>query len=126
MLHKRKKILIVDDDTDITLTFKTALDKYGFEVEAYNDPVLALSNFKPHLYDLLLIDIRMPDMNGFELSQKIRKRDRSVKICFITAFEVYYKALLEEYPNMDLKCFIKKPVMIDDLIKRIETEFDEQ
>jgi DNA-binding response OmpR family regulator len=90
-LHKRKKILIVDDDTDVTLTFKTALDNYGFEVETYNDPVLALSNFKPHFYDLLLIDIRMPDMNGFELSQKIRKRDRSVKICFITAFEVYWR-----------------------------------
>lgn len=125
-MHKRKKILIVDDDTDITLTFKTALDNYGFEVETYNDPILAVSNFKPHFYDLLLIDIRMPDMNGFELSQKIRKRDRSVKICFITAFEVYYKALLEEYPSMDLRCFIKKPVMIDDLIKRIETEFDDQ
>jgi DNA-binding response OmpR family regulator len=121
-LNKGKKILIVDDDIYITYTFKTGLESYGFEVDTYNNPLLALSKFRRNFYDLLLVDIRMPDMSGFELSQKIRKKDRTIKICFITAFEVYYQALLEVYRNLDFKCFIKKPITIQQLAERIEME----
>jgi DNA-binding response OmpR family regulator len=123
-LNKVKKILIVDDDDNVTFTFKIGLENYGFEVYTYNDPVLALSHFKPNFYDLLLIDIRMPKINGFELSQKIRNRDKLVKICFITAFEIYYKILVEKYPLLDFKCFLKKPIMIDVLKNRIKSELD--
>ncbi len=118
------KILIVDDDPDIVLTFKTGLESNGFEVDFYNDPILALKNFKANFYDLLLIDIRMPNMTGFEFYQKINKIDNKAKVCFITAFEVYYRALLEEFADLERKCFIQKPISIDDLVKRIKKELE--
>jgi two-component system, OmpR family, response regulator ChvI len=111
------KILIVDDDPDIILSFKNGLESNGFEVDSYNDPLLALKNFKANFYDLLLIDIRMPDMTGFEFYQEINKIDNKAKVCFITAFEVYYRALLEQFADLERKCFIQKPISIDELVK---------
>ena len=73
--NRSRKILIVDDQPDITSTFDMILQMNGFEVNSYNDPLLALSNFKPDLYGLALIDIRMPKMNGFELYKKIKDID---------------------------------------------------
>ena len=119
---KNIKILIVDDDPDIILSFKNGLESYGFEVDSFNDPLLALKNFKANFYDLLLIDIRMPNMTGFEFYQEINKIDNKAKVCFITAFEVYYRALLEEFADLYQKCFIQKPISIDKLVKRIKTE----
>jgi two-component system, OmpR family, response regulator ChvI len=124
MVVNNIKILILDDDPDIVLTFKTGLESNGFEVDSYNDPLLALKNFKPNFYDLLLIDIRMPHMTGFDFYQKISKIDNKVKVCFITAFEVYYRALLEEFADVEQKCFIQKPISIDELIKRIQKELN--
>src|ERR671914_1065453 len=124
MVVNNIKILLVDDDPDIVLTFKTGLESNGFEVDSYNDPSLALKNFKANFYDLLLIDIRMPGITGFEFYEKIRKLDNKAKVCFITAFEVYYRALLEEFPYFNNKCFIRKPISIDELIKRIKKVFD--
>jgi DNA-binding NtrC family response regulator len=118
------KILLVDDDPDIVLTFKTGLESNGFEVDSYNDPLLALKNFKANFYDLLLIDIRMPHMTGFEFYEKISKIDNKAKVCFITAFEVYYRALLEEFADLHQKCFIQKPISIAKLLKCIKTELD--
>ena len=118
------KILIVDDDPDIVLTFKTGLESSGFEVDSYNNPLLALKNFKANFYDLLLIDIRMPSMTGFEFYQEINKIDNKAKVCFITAFEIYYRALLEEFPDLERKCFIQKPISIDELVKRIQKELN--
>ena len=88
-----KRILIVDDDPDITLTFKVGLDGYYynkrlFEVYTYSNPVLALSEFKPHFYDLLLTDIYMPGMNEFEFCEKVLDIDVNVRICFMTSAEV--------------------------------------
>jgi DNA-binding response OmpR family regulator len=118
------RILIVDDELDITLAFKKGLESNGFLVDIYNDPVVALSDFKPDFYDLLLVDVRMPKMNGFELYQEIEKIDKKAKVCFITAFEVYYQALREIFPTLDVGCFIRKPIEIDDLVKRINAEID--
>jgi CheY-like chemotaxis protein len=128
-----KRILIVDDDPDITFTFKSGLEEYyenntdnkiRFKVYTYNNPLVALSEFKPHYYDLLLMDINMPDMNGFELYQKILELDVNVRVCFITAGEANIEALREVYPNVSTGCFIKKPVSIDYLIKRLSAELD--
>jgi CheY-like chemotaxis protein len=134
-----KRILIVDDDTDITFTYKLGLEWYyegyddsngnnnnkiKFQVYTYNDPLAALSEFKPNFYDLLLIDINMRDINGFELYQKILELDVNVRVCFITAGEANIDALREIYPNVSLGCFIKKPVSIDYLIKRLSAELD--
>ena len=122
-----KGILIVDDDRDTTMAFKKALTDKGFEqIDTVNEALLALNNFKAGLYDLLIIDIVMPDMDGFELYEEIKKIDDKVKICFITAFEVNYQALRDVFPAAttadDIGCFIRKPVYVDDLIKHIEAE----
>lgn len=93
-----------------------------FVVDTFNDPEEALSNFKPGLYDLLLIDVKMPKMNGFELYQEMEKTDNKVKVCFITAFEVYYMSLRELFPDVKVECFIKKPITTQDLTEKIMAE----
>jgi two-component system, OmpR family, response regulator ChvI len=122
MNNDKKKILLVDDERDITIAFRVSLESNGFIVDTFNDPEEALSNFKAELYDLLLIDIKMPKMNGFELYQEIAKVDNRAKVCFITAFEVYYKSLRELFPSTNVDCFIKKPITTDELVQRIRTE----
>jgi two-component system, OmpR family, response regulator ChvI len=119
---KKKRILLVDDEQDITFAFRIGLEDNGFAVDTFNDPQEALSNFKAGLYDLLLIDVRMPKMNGFELYREIEKIDNKPKICFITAFEVYYKSLRELFPTTKVDCYIKKPITTDDLVQRIKSE----
>jgi two-component system, OmpR family, response regulator ChvI len=124
--HCRTRILIVDDEPDITSSFKEALKDNGFDVDIANDSLLALKNFKEGSYDLLIIDIVMPEMDGFSLYEEIRKIDNKVKVCFITAFEVNYQALRAVFPAAtstdDIGCFIRKPADIDDLVKRINAE----
>jgi CheY-like chemotaxis protein len=109
-----KSILIVDDEPDVTLTFKVGLDGYyydkrRFEVYTYNNPVLALSEFKPNFYDLLLTDINMPHINGFEFCEKILQLDVNIRVCFMSSAEVNVEALREVYPkSRSIGCFIKK------------------
>ena len=122
MENDKKRILLVDDESDITIAFRMSLESNGFIVDTFNDPQGALSNFKAGVYDLLLIDIKMPKMNGFELYQEIERIDNKAKVCFITAFEVYYKSLRELFPTTNVDCFIKKPITTDELVERIRTE----
>jgi DNA-binding response OmpR family regulator len=98
--------------------------KWKFEVDVYNDPLEALSNFKSGFYDLLLVDITMPNMTGFELSEKILKEDANVKVCFISASELNIEALREVYSRITTGSFISKPVQMDELVRRINTELD--
>jgi DNA-binding response OmpR family regulator len=114
--------LLVDDEHDITFSLRIGLENNGFAVDAFNDPQEALSNFRAGLYDLLLIDVKMPKMNGFELYREIEKIDNKAKVCFITAFEVYYKSLRELFPTMNVDCYIKKPITTDELVERIKME----
>jgi two-component SAPR family response regulator len=90
-------------------------------VDSYNDPTLALSNFKPGLYDLLLLDIKMLEMNGFELYQKMREIDSNVKICFLTASELFYEEYrrLDAYPRVNKEHFIQKPIGTEELIRQL-------
>jgi len=118
------RILIVDDDAGITLAFKKGLEADEFNVDTFNDPLEALSNFKATMYDLLLLDVRMPKMNGFELYKELERIDNHVKVCFITAFEVYYEALREVFPSLEVECFIRKPIEIASLIKMIKNELN--
>jgi DNA-binding response OmpR family regulator len=117
------RVLIVDDDPDITITFKQGLQSNGFEVDVFNDPTQALSSFRASRYDLVLLDVRMPKMNGFELYKELEKID-AVKVCFITAFEVYYEALREVFPTMEVGCFITKPIEIANLVKKINEQLE--
>jgi two-component system, OmpR family, response regulator ChvI len=84
--QKKRRILVVDDEPDNTSVFKIGLEDGEFEVNTFNDPLLALSAFKPHSYDLLILDIKIPTMNGFELYEEMKKIDDKVKVCFLTAF----------------------------------------
>jgi two-component system catabolic regulation response regulator CreB/two-component system response regulator ChvI len=119
----KNKILIVDDDPDITTSFDLSLEDTGlFEVETYNDSTKALSNFQANSYDLVLLDIKMPKMNGFELCDKIRKLDGNVKVCFISAFDPYSDELKEQFLSSKIECFIPKPIETKELVKRIEVE----
>jgi two-component system, OmpR family, response regulator ChvI len=93
----KNRILIVDDEPDIAQVLKMGLEENGFAVDAYNDPLDAISNFEVGSYDLLLIEIKMPKMNGFELYNKLRQIDEKAKICFITAYELYYENLREYF-----------------------------
>ena len=119
---RKKRILVVDDEPDLTYTLKLGLEDTGsFEVDAFNDPELALSAFKPGNYDFLLIDIRMPKINGYDLYDKIRAIDSKVKSCFITAYEINYQALREQFPLLKMECYAK-PLEIDDLVRKINEE----
>ena len=114
--------MIVDDEQDITSTFDMILQMNGFEVDTYNDPLLALSNFKPNSYGLALLDIRMPVMNGFELYKKIKDIDNKIEVCFITVFEDYRQEFKESFPELEeAKYFIRKPKAIEDLVTHVAT-----
>jgi DNA-binding response OmpR family regulator len=100
------------------------LQDEGFEVYTFNDPLVALSQFRPNFYDLLLVDINMPKMNGIDLSRRLLELDSNVKICFITAGEANIEVLRELYPTRGIGCFIKKPVTIDQLVRRVKAELE--
>src|SRR5215218_6935178 len=125
---KNKRILLVDDEQDVTYTIKIVLENNGFLVDSYNDPTLALSNFKLGFYDLLLLDIKMPKINGFDLYQKIREIDSNVKICFLTASELFYEEYrrLEAHPRLDKQYFIQKPIRSAELIRQLSKISDSQ
>ena len=118
------RIMIVDDEKDITMIFRSALERAGFVVEVFNNPLDALSHFKAGYYDLALLDVRMPQMSGFELYQAIRKMDKDFKACFISGFEVYGEELRKYAPDKDEECIIKKPVSTRDLVKIIKEELE--
>jgi DNA-binding response OmpR family regulator len=116
----QKKILIVDDDLDLTSMFKMVLEMNGFEVDAYNDPLLALRDFKANSFGMALLDVRMPQLNGFELYKKLEEIDKRMKVCFITAFEDYNEEFKQSFPELDeRKCFVRKPKAIEDLVKHV-------
>jgi two-component system response regulator VanR len=118
-----KRILVVDDEQDITYTLKTTLGDSGFfQVDTFNDAESALCIFRPSLYDLALLDIRMPEMNGFQLCRKLRSIDHKIKICFLTAADLgYYTETDSDIINdLGTDCFISKPVSNEDIIDRLK------
>jgi CheY-like chemotaxis protein len=127
-----RRILVMDDDPDITLTFKKAFEaenensnkKISFVVSTYNDPLLALSEFKPNFYDLLLVDINMPKMNGFEFSVKVLEIDINPRVCFMSSGLINQEALREQYPALSIGCFIRKPVSISYLVRKVKAELE--
>ncbi len=124
-----RRILIVDDEKDITMVFKVTLERAGFNVEVFNDPLEALSQFKPHYYDLVLLDIRMPQLSGFELYHELKKKDSEVKGHFISAFDVYKQelgkySLDKEEESIVWKSIIWKPISMRDLVRIIKEELE--
>jgi DNA-binding response OmpR family regulator len=119
------RVAVVDDEPDITTVLKRGLEQHGFTVDSFNDPQIALANFKPNYYDLMILDIRMPKLNGFDLYREIRKRDGHTKVCFLTAFEIYYEEFRKMFPTIDVKAFVRKPVSISALVKQINTTIEQ-
>ena len=129
-----KRILIVDKDPDTTLTFKKAFEevnrirgagsKISFHVNTYNDPLVALSECKPNFYDLMLIDIEMPKMNGFDFCVKAMEIDVNPRVCFMSSGLINQEALREQYPSLSIGCFIEKPVSMENLIRRVKAELE--
>ena len=122
------RIFFIDDNKDILLTIKEGLEYHGFIVDTFSNPLEALSSFKPELYDLVLIDVKMPQMSGFELHHELRKKTvygTEIKTCFITAYEVYFETLKKEFPELYGGCFIRKPIKIEDLVSKINEELNQ-
>jgi DNA-binding response OmpR family regulator len=115
----KRRILLVDDERDINLTVKTVLEEYGFVVNFYDDPLAALEDFKAKSYDLVVLDIKMPHLNGLQLYRELKKKDKNAKICFLTAGDMYYGAYEDIFSKVDWRCFIRKPISNEDLSERI-------
>ena len=130
MMNNKKNIattiLLVDNEPDNTSVLSMGLEDEGFKVDVFNDPILALSNFKPNFYALSILDINMPKMNGYELYKEIRKIDDKIKVCFLTASEIYMESLRVPPPQLldDVKCFMPKPLTIDDLVKKVKEQLN--
>ena len=121
----KKRILVVDDEYDITLSLRLGLEAGGFDVDALTNPELVLSNFKPGLYSLVLVDIMMPKMNGFALYEQLKKVDPDVKVCFLTASEMYYENIRRaKYYALNKDLFLQKPMSTDELIREINKKIN--
>jgi CheY-like chemotaxis protein len=112
--------MVVDDEEDFTMVLKTVLEEEAYVVDTFNDPALALSGFEAGKYDLVITDIRMPTMNGFDLYRELKKVDRDVRICFLTAFEVYESDFQKLFPKVKVEGFLRKPGSISYLTSKIK------
>lgn len=113
------RILVVDDESDVCLAIERILDMNGFKVDSYQNPRLALQKFKTDLYDLVILDIKMPELNGFVLYREIRRLDKKVKVCFLTAGEMYYGVYSDIFSSLPANYFMRKPIDNEELMKWI-------
>ena len=121
----KRRILAIDDEPDITLMLRLGLEDGGFDVDAFSDPELALSSFRPSLYDLVLIDIMMPKMDGFALYEQLKKVDPGIKVCFLTASEMYHEENRGiEHCALNKDLFLQKPISTDDLIMEVNRKIN--
>ena len=120
----KKRILIVDDEPDVNLILKMVLEGNGFQVDTFDTPLLALEYFRKGLYNLVILDIKMPKMNGFELYREIIKIDEKIRTCFLTAGETYDPVYADISNQLDANCFIRKPIENQELINHINWIID--
>ena len=121
-----KRILLVDDESDVCLALEKVLDENGFTVDSYQNPLLALQKFKAYLYDLVILDIKMPELNGFVLYREIKSLDKKVKVCFLTAGEMYYGVYSDIFSSLPANYFMRKLIDNEELMKWIsEIIFDD-
>ena len=113
--------MLVDDEIDISTVLKAGLQRKGLRVDTFNDPILALESFVPGHYDLVISDVRMPNMNGLELAYELKKRDPSQRIVFLTAYMDLFSELKKLFERMDVLDVIQKPIGIGELSDRLET-----
>ena len=115
------RIMLVDDEPDINAALSVVLKREGYEVDTFENPFIALEKLKPGFYGLIMLDVKMPQMDGFELYREIKKVDRKAKICFLTASELYYENFRKEkFAALDKELFIIKPISNAELLKKID------
>src|SRR5918912_3511904 len=114
----KRRIMVVDDEKDVSFALKTMLEKHGYEVDSFNTSHLALQKFKANVYDLVILDVRMPSISGFELSRLIKNMDSQVKIIIISAFELYNETFKPALHNIE--CVIEKPIDNNKLINEVK------
>jgi DNA-binding response OmpR family regulator len=122
MAQVNKRILIVDDEKDVGSSLKMILENYGFDIDCFTDPAMALQQFKPNLYDLTILDIKMPDPNGFKLYSQLKSRDSNIKTLFITALdsvESYNTQNSKVYPLIGERHFMMKPISSKELLEQV-------
>jgi DNA-binding response OmpR family regulator len=123
--QQHKRILVVDDNPDVLFTLRVGLESDPtVQVFGFDNPVTALVEFKPNFYDLLLIDVNMPLLDGFQLAQNLLRRDLNVRVCFMTSGEININAAREVHPLKSIGCFIKKPITTEQLLRRIIAELE--
>ena len=119
------RIMIVDDESDILSVIKRGLESNNdFRVETFSKGDEAINNFQNHppkYYDLVITDIRMPKINGFDLYRRIKENDPNMKIAFITAFEINKEEFSKVIPSVDVIDFISKPVSMSTLITKLNS-----
>lgn len=117
--------MVVDDEHDIANLIKLGLEKYGFEVEAFSEPLKALEYYKKEgQYDLALLDVRMTPINGFELYRRLQTIDKKLRVCFMTAFEMYIDEFKRVFPKIKVDCFVDKPVRIEKLVQIVNSQLE--
>jgi CheY-like chemotaxis protein len=119
--RRRKRILLVDDEPDHCMVYQIVLQDAGYECISYTDSVKALQEFRPNYYRLVILDIKMPKLDGFALCEKIRELDKNIQIIFVTASEVYYENFRKQYypeigNDVNINC-LQKPITNEELIK---------
>ncbi|MDQ4012247.1 MAG: response regulator [Thermoproteota archaeon] len=121
---EKNRVLLVDDEPDVVYLVKKSLERNGFVVDAYTDPILALQNFKGGVYSLLLLDIKMPKINGIEFFRTVEKEDDKVKVCFFSASEYLTSNVKDKlYNSPDKFLFISKPISIPEMTRQIKQFF---
>jgi two-component system, OmpR family, response regulator ChvI len=101
-----KRILVIDDEPDITISVKRGLERFHFLVDAFNNPVEAVSKFEPGKFQFAVIDVKMPEMNGFEVYNELLKQDQRLKVCFLTAYEEFRGDFRKKFPDLSMECFL--------------------
>ncbi|MDA4117189.1 MAG: response regulator [Thaumarchaeota archaeon] len=119
-----KRILIVDDEVDITSALKKGMETKGFLVDAHNAPTEAIRRFKPNTYSLAILDVRMPEMSGFELYRELKKLDGNLNFFFFTAIDIYPSEFERIFPDVNVKAFIKKPISLSQLVIQLNLVAD--